>query len=613
MTTSTHEVTNQSEPLSNWNVYTGDLALCDAIRFFGAVNEHSDNALGNSLNKRLPEQSAAQLAEQLTVFGQHIGTAQYTQAANQANRNSPVVHNFDSRGRRLDVVEFHPAYHQLMQYVAEQGLAAAPWSASASANAHLLRAAKFMMHSGIEAGVLCPISMTYAVVPALFGQPALLAQIVPKLTALAYDPRPIPWQRKAAMTMGMGMTEKQGGSDVRANTTQAVPSQSIKGQWIITGHKWFFSAPMCDAFLILAQVKGTGNDDEKKAGLTCFFIPSYLENGTDTGQRNAIAIQRLKDKLGNRSNASSEVEFQGASAWAVGPIGKGINTILEMGTMTRIDCALGTAGLMRQALSLAIDHCGQRQAFGRRLIDQPMMQQVLADMALESEAATLLALRVAASLDRTNQAEEHAAGGVFEVVLRRIATPAAKFWICKRGALLAQEAMECLGGNGYVEEGDMARIYREMPLNSIWEGAGNIMGLDILRSLKKSIATSSETKLSTGQSTVSALDAIKQEITPSIGKNKRYDRLIERWFMQFENMALGQDSTLQETNARQLATDIAVLLQAHLLDQISPAFVFEAFCNSRISDTGMVAPPASFGLRAISNADLILARARPKH
>jgi putative acyl-CoA dehydrogenase len=606
MLMTTHEVTNQSEPLSEWNVYSGDLALVDAVRFLSTDIGNSNGSLNNPLGVAL------------TAFGKHIGSASYAQAANQANRKGPVVHNFDSRGRRLDVVEFHPAYHQLMQYAAEQGLAAAPWSETAPVNAHLLRAAKFAMHSGIEAGVLCPISMSYAVVPALHAQPELLAQTLPKLTALAYDPRPIPWQRKTSMTMGMGMTEKQGGSDVRANTTKATPSATNPEQWQITGHKWFFSAPMCDAFLVLAQVETNRVGHEKQASLSCFFIPSYLENGSESGQRNAIYIQRLKDKLGNRSNASSEVEFQGATAWLVGPVGKGINTILEMGTMTRIDCALGTSGLMRQALSLAIDHCTQRLAFGCPLIEQPIMQQVLADMALESEAATLLAMRIAASLDRTNNGDENSPTNAFEIALRRIATPAAKFWICKRGALLAQEAMECLGGNGYVEEGVMARIYREMPLNSIWEGAGNIMGLDILRSLKKS-ATEDLVNAPVGAglniaiNPVSALAAIKQEIAPSIGKHKRFDLLARRWFMQFDNMALGQDTPLQEINARQLATDIAIILQAHLMAQISPRVVFEAFCNSRMSENGLVQPPASFGLRSVNNPELILARARPKH
>jgi putative acyl-CoA dehydrogenase len=594
----THEVLNQSEPLLDWNVYASDLALTDAVNFL--VN------------------GAPSPSETLGSFGEHIGSTAYAAAANQANQQGPKVHNFDSRGRRLDVVEFHPAYHQLMQTCAEHGLAAAPWAKTASANAHLIRGAKFMMHSGIESGVLCPISMSYAVVPALQSQPDLLAQTLPKLTALAYDPRPIAWQRKASMTMGMGMTEKQGGSDVRANTTKAVPSATHQGQWQLTGHKWFFSAPMCDAFLVLAQVEPETKKDSEpsptqhagSSGLSCFFVPSYLDNGSDSSPRNAIQIQRLKDKLGNRSNASSEVEFNAASAWLVGPVGKGINTILEMGTMTRIDCALGTAGLMRQALSLAIDHCAQRKAFGTALIEQPMMQQVLADMALESEAATLLALRIAASLDRTNeQSKSDTKVNDFETALRRIATPAAKFWICKRGALFAQEAMECLGGNGYVEEGMMARIYREMPLNSIWEGAGNIMGLDILRSLKKSATSDS------GQSNAPtpALTALKQEIAPSLGKHQHYDRFVERWFLQFDNLALGQQSPLQESNARQLATEIALLLQAHLMAQISPSFVFEAFCDSRFNYNGAMRAPASFGSQATSNADLILARARPKH
>ncbi len=597
MNTTTHQVTNQSEPLTDWNVYRGDQALTAGIEFLRA-----------SPSSKTPDTHSPE--DELTRFGQIIGTTQYGQAAELANRNGPQLRNFDARGRRTDIVEFHPAYHQLMQSCAEHGLSAAPWNLAA--NAHLVRGAKFLMHSGIEAGVLCPISMTYAVVPALQSQPQLLARLLPKLTALSYDPRPIAWQHKASMTMGMGMTEKQGGSDVRANTTWASQSaQAGNDSWQITGHKWFFSAPMCDAFLVLAQVKTSHSDTPQSEGLTCFFVPSYLDDGSSTGQRNAIQIQRLKDKLGNRSNASSEVEFHGAQALLVGPIGKGINTILEMGTMTRIDCALGTAGLVRQALSLAIDHCSQRKTFGRLLSEHAMMQQVLADMALESEAATLLSLRIAASLDRTAPEVVE-----FETTLRRIATPAAKFWICKRGALLAQEAMECLGGNGYVEEGNMARVFREMPLNSIWEGAGNIMGLDILRTLKKSI---NDPSITTGRFNqqqndaipTSALAALEHEISSSRGKNLLYDRFIDRWFNQFDNFSLGENSPLQEANARQLACEIALLLQAHLLAQVSPAFVFEAFCASRFDQLGQAQPPASFGQRPMQNADLIVQRAKP--
>jgi putative acyl-CoA dehydrogenase len=335
--------------------------------------------------------------------------------------------------------------------------------------------------------------MTYAVTPALRRNAAVYADWAPKMTSRAYDPALKPFTQKAGVTMGMGMTEKQGGSDVRANTTQASPdgADAWGQRFRLTGHKWFLSAPMCDAFLVLAQSAG---------GLSCFFMPRLLPDGT----RNAIHIQRLKDKLGNKANASSEVEFQDAIAWLVGEEGRGVPQILEMGSMTRLDCALGTSGLMRQALSQALHHTAQREAFGKRLIEQPLMRNVLADLALESEAACALAMRLARAIDHPN--EEH------EQVMARLLTPIAKFWICKRGSHFAQEAMECLGGNGYVEEGGagiMARIYREMPVNSIWEGAGNIMALDLLRALRKADAAA----------------ALAQELAPAQGAHPALDRL----------------------------------------------------------------------------------------
>jgi len=370
--------------------------------------------------------------------------------------------------------------------------------------------------------------------------------------------------------MGMGMTEKQGGSDVRANTTRAVREgrDGWGERYAITGHKWFFSAPMCDAFLVLAQAD---------AGLSCFFLPRWRPDGSV----NAIQIQRLKDKLGNKANASSEVEFHEASAWLVGEEGRGVPQILEMGNVTRLDCALGTAGLMRQALSLALHHTAQRKAFGKLLIDQPAMKNVLADLALESEAATALALRLAHAYDKP--ASEH------EAAVRRLLTPVAKFWICKRGSHLAQEAMECLGGNGYVEEhgeGTMARIYREMPLNSIWEGAGNIMALDLLRALRKGGAIA---------------EALVAELTPARGANAAFDR--------FAAALPGRiDEASAETDARRLAQDVALAVQAALLRQHAPDFVFDAFCRSRLAgDWGQ-----AFGtLPSNVDFDAIVARAMP--
>ena len=426
-----------------------------------------------------------------------------------------------------------------------------------------------MLFTELEPSMLCPISMTYAVTPALRSNAAIYADWGPKLMSRAYDPALKLWRDKAGLTMGMGMTEKQGGSDVRANTTQAVPDghDGWGARFRITGHKWFFSAPMCDAFLVLAQTP---------SGLSCFFLPRVLPDGS----LNAIRIQRLKDKLGNQANASSEVEFHQATAWLVGDEGRGIPQILEMGTLTRLDCALGTSGLMRQALSLALNHTSQRQAFGKRLIAQPLMRNVLADLALESEAATALAMRLARAFDK--------AGDEHERAMARLLTPIAKFWICKRGSHFAQEAMECLGGNGYVEEGGegiMARIYREMPLNSIWEGAGNIMALDLLRALRKA----------------DAVAALAQELLPAKGAHPALDRLAASLPSRVEEMAT-------ELEARRLAQDVALAVQAALLLQTAPAAVFSAFCDSRIAGNW----GQTFGtLAANTDFDSIIARAMP--
>jgi putative acyl-CoA dehydrogenase len=401
-----------------------------------------------------------------------------------------------------------------------------------------------MLFTELEPSTLCPISMTYAVTPALRSNAAIHTDWAPKLTSRSYDPALKQFSEKTGVTMGMGMTEKQGGSDVRANTTQAAAdgSDSWGQRFRLTGHKWFFSAPMCDAFLVLAQAP---------AGLSCFFLPRVLPDGS----LNTIRIQRLKDKLGNKANASSEVEFDMASAWLVGEEGRGIPQILEMGTMTRLDCALGTSGLMRQALSMALNHCAQRAAFGKPLITQPLMRNVLADLALESEAATALSMRLARAFDRQTDAHEQA--------MARLLTPVAKFWICKRGSHFAQEAMECLGGNGYVEEageGIMARIYREMPLNSIWEGAGNIMALDLLRALRKADAAA----------------ALAHELAPAKGAHPALDRLAAALPTRVEDMAT-------EIEARRLAQDVALAVQAALLYQSAPAAVFDAFCDSRLA------------------------------
>jgi len=543
---STHEVFNQPEPLVDYNLFETNRPLRDALKF---------NA---------PQLHVAQLQE----LGVTLGSAEMQAHARLANTHTPELHTHDRFGRRIDEVEFHPSYHLLMAAAVGAGLHGTPWT-DTSASPHVERAAGFMLFTELEPSVLCPVSMTYAATPALRGNAAVYADWGPKLGSLWYDPALAFVKEKPGVTMGMGMTEKQGGSDVRANTTEAVRdgSDDWGERYAITGHKWFFSAPMCDAFLVLAQAP---------AGLSCFFLPRVLPDGT----RNALHIQRLKDKLGNKANASSEVEFHGASAWLVGEEGRGIPQILEMGTMTRLDCALGTSGLMRQALSIALNHTSQRSAFGKPLIEQPLMKNVLADLALESEAATALAIRLARAFDR--QADAH------ERLIARLLTPVAKFWICKRGSHFAQEAMECLGGNGYVEEGGegiMARIYREMPLNSIWEGAGNIMALDLLRGLRKG----------------DAVAALAEELAPARGQHAALDRLADALPARIEAMA-------SEAEARRLAQDVALAVQASLLVQAAPAAVADAFCASRLGgDWGN-----AFGtLGAGTHFDPIIERAQP--
>ncbi|WP_422086617.1 isovaleryl-CoA dehydrogenase [Variovorax sp.] len=543
----THEVFNQPAPLVDYNLFDTNRPLRDALKF---------NA---------PALQTTQLHE----LGSTLGSAGMQAHARLANIHTPELHTHDRFGRRIDEVEFHPSYHVLMTAAVGAGLHGTPWTGT-SASPHVLRAAGFMLFTELEPSILCPISMTYAVTPALRGNAGVYADWGPKLGSLWYDPALKRFSDKPGVTMGMGMTEKQGGSDVRANTTRAVRdgSDAWGERYAITGHKWFFSAPMCDAFLVLAQAP---------AGLSCFFLPRVLPDGT----RNAIQIQRLKDKLGNKANASSEVEFQGASAWLVGEEGRGIPQILEMGTMTRLDCALGTSGLMRQSLGIALNHAARRNAFGKPLIDQPLMKNVLADLALESEAATALAIRLAKAFDR--QDEEH------ERLMARLLTPVAKFWICKRGSHFAQEAMECLGGNGYVEEGGegiVARIYREMPLNSIWEGAGNIMALDLLRGLRKG----------------DAIAALTKELAPTRGQHAALDRLADALPARIEAMA-------SEVEARRLAQDVALAVQASLLAQTAPAAVVGAFCASRLGgDWGN-----AFGtLGAGTDFDSIIQRAQPR-
>jgi putative acyl-CoA dehydrogenase len=547
----THEVFNQVPPRVGANLYADNRPMRDALAFHGLAEDAALQALGAEL-----------------------GTAEMLTHARLANTHKPQLRTHGRTGERIDEVEFHPSYHTLLGAALRHGLHATPWSLGV-ASAHLKRAAGFMLFTELEPSVLCPVSMSYAVTPALRANVGVCADWQAGLASTRYDPRFVPFAQKTALTMGMGMTEKQGGSDVRANTTRAeADGDDAWGRRVrLTGHKWFFSAPMCDAFLVLAQAPG---------GLSCYFLPRWLPSWVDGGSCNAIRIQRLKDKLGNCANASSEVEFDNATAWAVGDEGRGVSQILAMGALTRLDCALGTAGLMRQALTLAIHHTRERAAFGKRLAEQPLMKNVLADLALESEAATTLALRLARAIDATELGTD-----AHEQVMRRVLTPVAKFWVCKRGSHFAQEAMECLGGNGYVEEhGEsvMARIYREMPLNSIWEGAGNIMALDLLRALRGADVAA----------------ALVKELAPLKGADRGADRLID-------GLAERIDGGTDESGARRLARDIAVLLQAALLRQHAGSAVADAFCASRFGDSNDV-----FGLLGGGcDVDAIIERALP--
>ena len=439
----THEVFNQSPPFEDVDLFAVDLPLVEAVRANGG----------------------AAAERELSAFGKQWGSAAMADRGRVANENTPKLRSFDAKGNRRDQVEFHPAYHELMAHSAHAGVHNSTWTADgrpAGDAAEVIRAAKFYIAAQVETGHLCPITMTRASVGALAMQPDLLARVMPVLSTKSYDPTFAPWWQKRGMTVGMGMTEKQGGTDVRANMTRAVRDGD---GYRITGHKWFMSAPMCDAFLVLAQADG---------GLTCFFMPRFAPDGSV----NAIQFQRLKDKLGNRSNASSEVEFVGAHAQAVGEEGKGIRTIIQMVQLTRQDCAIASVGLMRSGLAHALHHARHRSVFQKHLADQPLMQAVLSDMALHVEASTALVMRLCRAFDLTPR-------DAAEAAYMRLLTPAIKYWTCKSAPPFLYEAMECLGGNGYVEDGILARHYRESPVNAIWEGSGNVMCLDVLRALSR--------------------------------------------------------------------------------------------------------------------------------
>ncbi len=522
--TTTHIVQNQPPPLEDYNVFTRDRALVEGVR----------------------RADAGWAEPQLRELGTRAGSAEAIQWGFDANANEPILHTHDRYGHRIDEVTFHPAWHALLNAAVAYGLHAAPWRGPRP-GAHVARAASFYLWSQVEAGHGCPISMTYAAVPALRRQPELAEMYESRITSLIYDPGLRPLETKRGILCGMGMTEKQGGSDVRANTTTATPLSSAGpgAAYRLTGHKWFCSAPMCDVFLMLAQTS---------SGLSCFLVPRVLPDGT----RNPFLIQRLKDKLGNRSNASSEIELEDTIGYLINEEGRGVRTIVEMVNCTRLDCIIGTAANMRQAVAQALHHAQHRQVFGKQLIDQPLMRMVLADLALESEAATAVMLRLAAAADLAEH-DPH------EALMKRLGTAIAKFYVTKRGPALAAEAMECLGGNGYVEESIMPRIYREVPVNSIWEGSGNVNCLDTLRAMRKEPA---------------ALPAYFHEVEMAAGRDADLDAAIT-WLR--GEITAGDDF---EPRARRVITRMAQVLQAALLVRHSTPEVARAFCASRLAGNG---------------------------
>ncbi|MFD8148666.1 acyl-CoA dehydrogenase family protein [Streptomyces sp. NPDC059708] len=518
MAATTHTVGNQAPPLVGYEVYLGDRALTEGVErhLAGAAPEVAD-----------------EVRRELADLGRAAGSAQALEWGRLANENPPVLRTHDRYGNRIDEVEFHPAWHRLLGHAVGAGLTDA-WGRPSG---HLRRAAGFFVWSQAEAGHGCPVSMTHAAVPALRTDPELAAVWEPLLTSHVYEEGLRPPADKAGVLFGMAMTEKQGGSDVRANTTAAV-ALDASGEYLLTGHKWFCSAPMSDGFLVLARAAG---------GLTCFLVPRVLPDGT----RNAFAVQRLKDKLGNRSNASGEIEFDGTWARRVGEEGRGVRTIIDMVAATRLDCVLGSAALMRQALTQAVHHAEHRSAFGSVLIEQPLMRNVLADLALESEAATTLALRLAAACD---------AGTDRERAFLRLAVPAAKYWVTKRCTPMVAEALECLGGNGYVEESGLPRLLRESPVNSVWEGSGNVQALDALRALQRE---------------PEALNAFLQEVGQARGADHRLDAAIRDLLTELA------DLEGIEARARRVTERVALVLQGSLLVRWAPPEVADAFCASR--------------------------------
>ncbi|KFL37448.1 isovaleryl-CoA dehydrogenase [Arenimonas donghaensis] len=541
----THEIQNQPHALAPSDLWSGDVALREAVQREGGGWAEAF----------------------LAAYGVLAG-GELQELAHEANRNRPRLEAFDARGERIDRVVFHPAYHALMQQAVQHGVPGFAWRHADRPGAHVARAGLMFLHNQADQGSSCPLTMTYASVPALSHAPALAREWLPRIRSGGYDPSHRPGWEKDGVTIGMGMTEKQGGSDVRANTTRATPVAGGDGLYSLVGHKWFFSAPMCDAFLVLAQAAG---------GLSCFLLPRYAPDGS----LNAVRIQRLKDKLGDWSNASAEVEFQDALAWRVGEEGRGVATILQMVALTRLDCLLGSASLMRQGLARALHFARQRRTFGSPLSGHALMRNVLADLALESEAATALAFRVARAVDAS-------ARDPAEAALARLTTALGKYWVCKRSPAFLGEAVECLGGIGYVEETGMPRLYRQAPLNSIWEGSGNIQCLDVLRALEREPGCA---------------QAFVAELAAARGAHPLLDAeagSLAAW--------LREPVAALVPRARLLAERMALALQASVLLRGAPAQVAEAFCEARLGGRSGLA----FGaLRSDTGWDLLLERVLP--
>ncbi|AOE50036.1 acyl-CoA dehydrogenase family protein [Kangiella sediminilitoris] len=542
----THQVTNQPPMLENYNIFESDMALLELLNNLRADWGHKE----------------------VSKLGEVLGQSQWINKGFQANQNPPKLHTHDRFGNRLDLIEYHPAYHELMDLAIEHKIPVLPW-VNQREGSHLVRMAKNYLYNQIEAGSACPLTMTFSAVPPLRKSPHIGSQWLDKLLNGRYDPANKPIEQKTGVTIGMAMTEKQGGTDVRANKSYAALLSKKDKTYELIGHKWFCSAPMCDGFLTLAQTV---------QGLSCFLVPRWRPDGN----KNQIYIQRLKDKMGNRSNASSEIEFRGAFGWLLGSEGKGVKTIIEMVALTRYDCMIGSSALMRQAVAQITHHCHYREVFNKPLDQHPLMQNVLADLCLESEAALAMTARMAKALDNPDDK--------FEQNLLRLTTAIGKYWICKRASSHIGEAQECLGGIGYVEESILPRLYREAPVNSIWEGSGNVQCLDVIRAINKSPET---------------LDSYLQELSKAKGKNNDYDHLFKRTVKQLEDTP----SDAFEFQSRYFVERLAKLMQACQLLLNGNPKIADSFCLSRLSEIRGL----NYGnLPPSVDCKFIIDRARPK-